>query len=49
MTQLSKKSCIRLMRSAIIRKASQDEQQNQTKTTNIKYIQNLCPLLKKNY
>ena len=29
------------MRSAIIKKASQDEQQNQsTKTTNINYIQN---------
>ena len=35
------------MRSAIIRKASQDKQQNQTKTTNINYIQNLSPLFKK--
>ena len=34
------------MRSAIIRKASQDEQQNQTKTTNINYIQNFCPFFK---
>ena len=32
---------IRLMRSAIIKKASQDEQQNQTALlTNINYIQN---------
>ena len=44
MTQWSKKRCIRLMRLTIIRKASQDEQQNQTKTTNFNNIQNLCPL-----
>ena len=37
------------MRSAIIKKASQDEQQNQTTTTtNINYIQNLCPFKKIN-
>ena len=49
MTRWSEKSCTRLMRSAIIRRASQDEQQNQTKTTNINYMQNLCPrFLKKN-
>ena len=36
-----KKCHIRLMRSAIIKKASQDEQQNQTTTTTqINYIQN---------
>ena len=35
MTQWSKKACISTMRSTIISKASQDEQQNQTKTTNI--------------
>ena len=35
-TQWSKKCCIKFMRSLIIKKASQDEQQNQTtKTTNI--------------
>ena len=42
MAQGSTKGCIRLMRSAIIRKAGQDEQQNQTKTTNNNYTQNLC-------
>ena len=35
-----KKCHIRLMRSAIIKKASQDEQQNQTTTTLINYILN---------
>ena len=39
--QMSKKCHIRLMRSAIIKKANQDEQQNQTTiTTNNDYIQN---------
>ena len=38
------------MRSAIIKKASQDEQQNQsTKTTNINNIQNFMYILKKSY
>ena len=40
------------MRSAIIKQASQKEQQNQTTlttTTNIKYIQSFCPFFKKNY
>ena len=33
------------MRSAVIKKASQDEQQNQsTKTTNINYIQNFMSI-----
>ena len=42
-----KKGRIRLMRSAIIKKAGQDEQQNQTtKTTNINYIQNFVNLKK---
>ena len=40
--------CFTLMRSTIIKKASQDEQQNQTTiTTNFNYIQNLCPIKKK--
>ena len=38
------------MRSAIIKKASQDEQQNQTTiTTNIKFIQNLCHFSKQKH
>ena len=37
--QSSEKCRIRLMRSAIIKKAKQDKQQNQTTTTNIIYIQ----------
>ena len=38
------------MRSVIIMKASQDEQQNQTTiTTNINYIQNFMSILKKTY
>ena len=46
LTQWSKKWRIRLMRSAIIKKASQDEQQNQTIiTTNINDIQIICPFL----
>ena len=36
------KNRIRLMISAIIKKARQDEKQNQTTTTNLNYIQNLC-------
>ena len=36
------------MRSAIIRKVSQDEQQNQTAITNLKYIQNIMYIFKKN-
>ena len=32
------------MRSAIIKKAREGEQQNQTTVTNFNYIQNLCPL-----
>ena len=45
------KTRIRLMRSAIIKKARQDEQQNQTTTTNINYIQNFMSsfFLKKNF
>ena len=35
------------MRSAIIKKASQDEQQNQTTTTNINYIQKFMSIIKK--
>ena len=31
------------MRYADIKKASEDERQNQTTTTNINYIKNLCP------
>ena len=31
------------MTSAIFEKAIQNEQQNQTTITNMKYIQNLCP------
>ena len=43
-TQWSKKCHIRLMRSAISKKASQEEQQNQTTiTTNVNYIQNFFP------
>ena len=34
------------MRSLIIKKASQDEQQNQTITTNINYIQQFMSILK---
>ena len=34
------------MRYANIKKASQDEQQNQTATTNINYIKNFMSLLK---
>ena len=40
-TQWSKKCRIKFMRSVIIKKANQDEQQNQTTIiTNINYIQN---------
>ena len=46
MTRWRKKGCIRQIRSAIIRNASQDEQQNQTETTNINYIQSLGLLFK---
>ena len=43
--QRSKKCSIRLIISAIIKKASQDEQLNQTKlTTNISYIQNVVSI-----
>ena len=45
MTQWKKKFALDCWhQSAIIRKVSQEEQQNQTKTTNINYIQNLSPL-----
>ena len=37
------------MRSAIIKKASQEEQQNQTTTTNINYIKKYMSLLKTNF
>ena len=44
---VEKKRCIRLIRYAIIKKASQDEQQNQTTTTtNINYIRKFMPALK---
>ena len=47
-TQWSKKCCNRFLRSVIIKKASQDQQQNQTTiTTNINYIQNFVHLKKK--
>ena len=45
-TSVELKNRIRLMRSAIIKKAMQDEQQNQTKTTNINYIQNFMSISK---
>ena len=38
------KVCIRVLTSSIIRKVGQEEQQNQTNTTNIDYIQNLSRL-----
>ena len=37
----SKKLCIIFMRNAKIKKASQDEQQNQTTTININYIKKI--------
>ena len=41
-SQRRKKTCRRLMRSAVIKKVNQDKQQNQTPiTTNINYIQNI--------
>ena len=43
---LNKKWRIRLMSSAIIKKASKDEQQNQS-TTNINYIKNFMSISKK--
>ena len=47
-TQWSKKCDKRLMRSAIIKIARQEEQQNQTTiTTNINYIQNFMSFEKK--
>ena len=46
---MEQKCRITLMRSAIIKKASQDDQQNQsTKTANIKYIQKFMSIQKKN-
>ena len=45
-TQWSKKWCIRLMRYADIKKASDDERQNQTTTTNINYIKKFLSVLK---
>ena len=46
----SEKCPTRLMRSVIIKKASQDEQQNQTRTTtNINSSKTLCPFEKKTY
>ena len=48
--QLRKKWCIRLTGYAIIKKASQDGQQNQsttTTTTNINYIKKFMSVLKK--
>ena len=45
-TQWSKKRCIRLMRYANIKKASQDERQNQTTTTNINDIKKFVSVLK---
>ena len=41
LSQWSKNDCIRLKRYANFKKASQDEQQTQTKTTNINPIKNL--------
>ena len=47
--RIAQKCRITLMRSAIIKKASQDEQQNKIsqQKTNINYIQNFMSVLKK--
>ena len=42
---VEKKRYIRLMRYVNIKKASQDEQQNQTTTTNINYIKKFMSVL----
>ena len=42
-TQWSKKWCIRLMRYADIKKASEDEWQNQTTQQTLITSKNLCP------
>ena len=44
---VAQKWCIKLKRYANIKKASQDEQQNQTTTTNINYIKKLYVRFKK--
>ena len=45
-TSVDLKNRIRLTRSAIFKKAGQDEQKNETSTTNINYIQNFMSIFK---
>ena len=42
-----KKCCTGMIRSAIIKKARQDEQENQTTTTNLIKSKTICPFIKK--